>query len=329
MIEPTAWPQEPGHSARSFVYSFGSFELVTPWPVVALRAFASHLSNPAIRSVSVSLRDSLLGLLEGGGASTFSGLAWVAREWRQVDCRLYPLCYLIAVDGIGEFAVAQNGLWIAIGRREIVASFDLIVETLLGPALALAVSACGLFLLHASAVWSPQVGLVAFLGASGSGKSTLSGLLGESGLWTRVVDDAFPVRLVKDADGAKLKALPHFPQLKLPWDQQVGSQFPSSVALGAVFVLGLPMERKRTGKPIAPRLAPRRALQALLGHTVASRFFGPQLLEQHLETMSEFASSVPVYSLSYPWSRAGAKQVSELLCELPMTKPEGRGTVLE
>lgn len=221
---------------------------------------------------------------------TVSG--WIADRDRKVTCSSYPTGFLLAIEDIGQVWIARAGSAIRLMAAERgVTAFDL-EQCVLGPALALALAARGVFMLHAGAV--ARDGFVhLFLGVSGAGKSTLACLLAtqQAGRWERVADDILPVTL----DDGRLVALPHYPQYKLSLDQQTHG-LPERMPVAACYEI----DPAPAGEITIRRLSPRDALLRLIRHTVASRLFDSALLRRHLQFCAEAIQSVPTRQLSYP-----------------------------
>ncbi len=233
----------------------------------------------------------------------------VAGEWREVSLRSGRFGHLIWVSGVGEFSVSADGSDIACRSSVNGVGPDTLLKALLGPPVILALALHDVWCLHCSAVMVANRG-IAFLGPSGEGKSTLAARLdAEYGpVIRRISDDILPV----ENGPERLLALPHFPQIKLPPDQQVPVGTPERLPLAAIYVVN-------TSQPIASKelqitpLSLSRATRALLRQTVASRLFPPQLLERHLSFCADAAGRVPVRSLSYPKRRPWLPRVCEAL----------------
>ncbi len=211
---------------------------------------------------------------------------------------------LLRVEGGSDFYISPDGREITRPGREGEPLEGLDREIFLGPALVLAHSMRENWCLHASAAWRNGK-TIAFLGESGYGKSTLAGYLHRSD-WQRVADDILPVTLEKDA----LLAWPHFPQLKLPEDQQPALHLPESLPLDSLCLVS------PAGPDETPRLDPLSAtdaVTALLSHTAGTRMFWPELLAKHLDFCARAGQLLPAYRLTYPHRREALPQVRELL----------------
>jgi hypothetical protein len=234
---------------------------------------------------------------------------WLGGAERQVETWSAPPGILLKVSGGSDFYIGPEGETIvrvegAQNEEGRLPLSDLDREILLGPALVLALAIRGAWSLHASAArFRHQV--TVFLGESGRGKSTLAAYLHRSG-WQRVADDILPATL--GADGARI--WPHFPQLKLPSDQQPGLVLPEHLPLDRVCVL-TPAEGN-SGPKLAP-IPPRQAVQELIRHTAGTRLFGPATLSKHLAFCAGFAERVPVYRLTYPHRKDALPDVQALL----------------
>ncbi|MGC9334109.1 MAG: hypothetical protein ACP5JJ_08180 [Anaerolineae bacterium] len=225
----------------------------------------------------------------------YQGPGWIGNRWRDLECWSGSDGYRVAVADVGVFAVAADGGAIFHMDADADLAHPLLVETVLGPPLMLALALQGTWCLHASAVLAGEH-LIAFMGESGSGKSTLAAFLGAggNGPWRRVADDIVPV--VPRPEG--LEALPRFPQLKLPADQQPAIGLPERLPLAAIYLLDEP-KAGQTDVAIQP-LAARQGMLSLIRHTVAARLFDRDLLERHMNFCADGVDKVPVRWLSFP-----------------------------
>jgi hypothetical protein len=161
----------------------------------------------------------------GRAGEVFHGPAWLCGSTREVACSITLRGYELSVAGVGEFFVALRGQQISRTSGDLDPSDPAVAETVLGPALILALALHGTFCLHASAVLSPA-GALLFLGPSGTGKSTLGSYLGgASGGFTPLTDDITPVVM----SSAGPEVWPHFPQFKLPADRQPAHVAPERI----------------------------------------------------------------------------------------------------
>lgn len=233
----------------------------------------------------------------------YRGPGFVGGGWRELQCRRDNGGYWLSVAGIGEFLIASDAESIWQFAEEPGTSLERVTETILGPALALALALDGVWCLHASAVFLAGR-TVAFLGESGTGKSTLAGWLSREGGEdaVRVADDILPI----EAGENGLDSLPHFPQLKLPAEAQPALTVPERLPLDVVYVLGRPA----TGEKVNIRpLEGQAAALKLVRHTAASRLFAPDLLVKHLDFCLHAAATVPVRQLSFPLTQAALPSI--------------------
>jgi hypothetical protein len=211
---------------------------------------------------------------------------------------------LLRIEGGSDFHISPDGLKITRPEKEDEPLEGLDREIFLGPALVLAHSMRENWCLHASAA-RHNGKTIAFLGESGYGKSTLAGYLHRSG-WQRVADDILPVTLENET----VLAWPHFPQLKLPQEQQPALHLPESLPLDMLCLVS------PAGADEAARLEPLSAtdaVTALLGHTAGTRMFWPELLSKHLDFCARAGQVLPAYRLTYPHRRESLPLVKELL----------------
>jgi hypothetical protein len=127
-----------------------------------------------------------------------------------------------------------------------------------------------------------------------------------SGSLQRIGDDILPLTLGDEG----LYVLPHFPQMKLPADDQPSARVGEQVPLATVYVLGRPEER---GAVYIRPLDKQEGALALIRHTVASRLFDAGLLAEQLDFCVYAASQIPVRDLRYPFEPMALTEVRELL----------------
>jgi hypothetical protein len=156
-------------------------------------------------------------------------------------------------------------------------------EFLYGPVLLSALAHWRIFALHASAfrVGGDDAPVVAVIAPSGTGKSTLARAAFRRG-WERLSDDLLPTVVGIDAG---LFVLPHFPQLKLPADQQYSRDRPARIALDALVVL------ERSDAIETAALSPKDTMHTVLTSTISSRLFPPAELQEHLRFATTLAGA--------------------------------------
>lgn len=263
-------------------------ELHFPAPFPELEIFGPPVPAP----------DPVTGSFPSAPALTARAHGWVAGHMRDVEVGYAPEGAWLKVGGVGDFQVTPQGIRCADEVRT-----DVERETVLGPALVLALALRGTWCLHASAArFDGQV--TAFVGESGQGKSTLAAYLADGG-WQLVADDILPV----SRDQAGVQLWPRFPQLKL--EVQPGVALAESLPLDRVCVL------ERAEVPTLRRLSSGEALQAWLRHTAGTRLFEPSLLARHMAFCAGAAAQIPVFSLAYPrrWEALpGLRELLEAAC---------------
>ena len=232
---------------------------------------------------------------------------WIGQDQRILICETSNGNYRVSISDVGRYHLGMDGRHICRLDPEAYAVSETLEHIVLVPVLCLALALRDAWCLHASAV--ERGGRVtAFLGDSGAGKSTLAGYLGlqnHSG-WQRIADDVLPVELGKES----AVALPHFPQLKLPVNEQVGEDCPQRLPLEAIYVIEASDHAVDVGwHPLDNKTA----TLALLSHTVAARLFDANLLRRHLSFCVEVAACVPVRRLVYPHRLESLSAVQTLL----------------
>jgi hypothetical protein len=235
----------------------------------------------------------------------YQGPGGIGEHTCDVECRSGPAGYDLAVDGAGRWRIAADGSAICYGgdvtqasQGEPGADPRLVTQTLLGPALILALALQDTWCLHASAI-SCQGGAILFVGPSGAGKSTLAARLPavSGGRWRTLSDDVLPVALGATPGVPGPAVLPHFPQLKLAPGCQPAQGQPERLPLRAIYLLDAPAP---SGAPVTVEpVAAGVAAIALLGQTLAGRLFDGRLLAAHLSLCTRLATCVPVRRLVY------------------------------
>ena len=214
---------------------------------------------------------------------------------------------LLRIVGGPEFYVTANGAVaapVSVTRK----LTDLDLFLLLGPALVFALALRGVWSFHASAVFHKGKTIL-FVGESGMGKSTLAAYLSKQDGYQRVADDILPASFLDD----EIRVLPHFPQLKLPPDDQPGIKLPESLRLDALCVL---RHADTNDEPAIHFVPPSRAVQDVLKHIAGARMFDERLLAGHLAFSAEVAKQVKVYHLTYPHRRDALEKTKGLIEEL-------------
>lgn len=290
----------PAEPYPTGAYRIATHALLADTPLPYLAAWAVPSPDPLIPAPAAAV--------DAGPASlTYHSLALVARAYREVSCHASAAGYRLEVAGVGTFTISADGSAVTQTEAAPEATEDVIVETALGPALILALALQGTYCLHgAAATYAGRA--VAIAGESGRGKSTLAAFLGEQGGedWRPLADDVLPFEL----GAAGVDALPHFPQLKLPPDQQPALGQPERLPLAALYVLAEPADEVS----LEP-LSLRDAAAALVRHTVASRLFAPDLLARHLQFCGEAARRMKVRRLYYPRRWEALPAVRDLIAE--------------
>jgi hypothetical protein len=228
----------------------------------------------------------------------FDGEAWLGNAVRRVRSWSDHRAQQVQVAGVARISIASDGSAIRVLDREEGASWALLIEAVLGPALVLALACGGVFCLHASAVTVGEQAVL-FLGDSGAGKSTLARLLAEQGdLMARVSDDVSPVMRAPDG---KFHLLTGFPQLKLAASDQYDWRRRTSIEIGAIVQL----DRRSPGASsdasiVLRQLGGTTAFRVLGAQSIASRLFPPWLLRLHTYLMAQLAQKLPIWQLTYP-----------------------------
>ncbi len=290
---------------QTFCYRLAQQDLISDLPIPALAGYAQQISKTHIHSsLAIAWRTNEAAKL------LYQGPSWIGNGWRQVTGYSLLEGCRIEVAGIGAYWIAKDGKEIVCTRQESEAGIDLLIEAAIGPALILALALGGTWCLHGSAVEFKDR-IIAFIGESGKGKSTLAHWLdGQDALnWRRLGDDILPVSLRDD----RLDYLLHFPQPKLPADQQPSMHLDERLPLDAMYVLRRPTSRDE--RVVIHSLQKQEGALSLVRHTVASRLFDSDLLSDHLDFCVRAGSLVPLRDLVYPLRPGALQDVQEALLE--------------
>ncbi len=107
-----------------------------------------------------------------------------------------------------------------------------------------------------------------------------------------------------------MRALPHFPQLKLAAAENYPASAPPTLALESL----VEIEHSPGIRAVAiERLGPAAACLALARATVAAKLFDPALLERHFELCAAAGERLPVYRLRFP---SGLDRLPEVLAAI-------------
>jgi len=257
-------------------YGLAAHPVVSDTALPALAPFSARHELVA-SPLSVSRR------LPPREAAVYHGEALVGGRMTEVRCTRAGGRFVIRVAGAPPLLVGRGGCALVRGGLPAPAS-DTLNDVVLGPGLILALALRDTFTLHAAAVRCGDAAVL-LLGESGAGKSTLARALAAAG-GERLADDVLPC----ECDTSGLRALPHYPQLKLPETEQYAAARPARVPIGALYVLaGAADARAEVG---VEELAGRAGVLALAARTVAARLFDAALLERHLAFCAAAAAAV-------------------------------------
>ncbi len=229
---------------------------------------------------------------------------WVASQQRNVNVYQTKDGFALDVEACGTYFVAANGK--IVGKKNAGAPVTPADRSvILGTAIVLALALQNIWSLHASAVIHNKT-LFAFVGESGQGKSTLAANLSKSAEWTLAADDILPIKM----ENNEVIAMPHFPQLKLPAEEQPCRSLPEALPLTVLCLL------EKADENAEPALQPLKASQtalALMGNIAGTRMFNGSLLEQHLQFCAQAAPHLTAFKLTYPHRRSALTKIQELL----------------
>jgi len=312
---------EPGHDRPRHLYHLAHRQAVSVdrrLPILELFLAQSDLP-PEPPPSTIQSRPGKLSAAGKAIATTYNGTAWLGGAQRHIRARSGDLGYLLSVEGSGEFEIHTSGEIVHRGAGENPPATEpateqatmLATEVVLGPALLLQLAWRGRFALHASALCRHGQA-IAFIGDSGAGKSTVaaSHAQGDNARsdWHRLADDILPVvwppndtaNSTGDALHGKIHVAPHFPQLKLPVNQQYPRSAPPLRPLSAVYLLIPPPANGSLKGPRIEALSRKEALLIMVRHTVASKLFDARLQALLFAALARASTELPVYRLLYP-----------------------------
>jgi hypothetical protein len=231
--------------------------------------------------------------------------------------------------GLFEFLISPDGRGIT-ARPLGEISWEAFHTYLLGQVFSFALLKQGLEPLHCTAVLVDGVA-VGFLGDCGYGKSSLAAAFLQAG-YPLLTDDL----LVLKENGRGFLAYPSLPRIKLfpeiaqallgdyasgtamnPFTRKLIIPLPlnlccpSSVQLGAFFILNQPSGRSKGKKVTIRAMSPRRAFFALTANTFNSRVTDNVRLKRQFALAAKVAAGVPCKSLSYPRDLARLPEVRD------------------
>lgn len=168
-----------------------------------------------------------------------------------------------------------------------------ITSLMSGVGFILALALQGTFCFHASTV-AINHQLVAFMGESGKGKSTLGAFLGQ--MWTQTGDDVLPMSTY------------HMGRLDFPQPKLLSPKF-TELPMQRIYLLA-------EGELVQlETLSTSHATLSLVRHTIGSRLFAPDLLEQQLAFCAGIAATIPIKKLTYPRQWASLPAVAEAITQ--------------
>ena len=285
---------------------------------IAGHVFDCDLRTPPLDSFTVEVAPETAPTAPAAGESfdrDFPAIAFASRSLmagmeREVECRWGESGCRLSVGDVGVFLIAPDGGSICV-RPAAGGTPEVLYQTLVGPALIVAMAARGTFCLHASAVAFDGRAIV-FMGRSGAGKSTLAAALpAATNRWRRVADDVLPISFGEAEDQALCRS--DFPQLKLDETEQPALSPPRLPVSG--FYLLQPPQPPGTEEILLTELDGAKAAVALIGQGVATRLFSESLLAEHLAFHSTLAARTRVRELRIPWNEAAVPRLVKILEE--------------
>lgn len=181
---------------------------------------------------------------------------------------------------------------------------DIDKEILLGPVLILNLALNNVFCLHSSAfILNDKVFI--FMGDSGTGKSTVANYMNDQDNCLRLSDDILPLKISNNS----LMLLPHFPQLKLPRNQQYQGK---DIVKETILLFAKKSKSKTDIEPIDRFSANKKLIQ----HSVATKLFARKELKNHMSFCHETCSLTRSFQLNYQHSPNSLEKLFTLLNEI-------------
>jgi hypothetical protein len=215
--------------------------------------------------------------------------------------------YQLTVESISDskYQILSDQQYYQINRQGIDTNTNQIDSTiLLGPVLILNLALNNTFCLHASAFMIKDKAFI-LMADSGTGKSTIAEYMNQKSESLRLADDILPLKII---DG-KLTLLPSFPQLKLTADKQYkGDAIVKETIL--LFAIKSEDETKLTSIDVF------NSIKFLIKHSVATKLFAKNELQNHLTLCHQASTLVKSYRLNYQHSSESLNQLYNLLNEI-------------
>ena len=216
--------------------------------------------------------------------------------------------FYVRVTGFADFRITPGAIVV---RAEPSARESTIRHLLLDQVLPIAMAAEGHLVLHASAVYRADVGIIALAGPAGAGKSTLAAALVREG-WSMASDDGV---VVEDVEGCPV-AVPAYPGLRM-WPDAADATGLTGSAISEVAEYSAKV--RVTGRDVCPpaplravyaiesaeacrveALGDRDATMALVEHAYRAEPYEPAALTGQLEACAAVVTRVPVTRLLVP-----------------------------
>jgi len=243
-------------------------------------------------------------------AIIYKGSGSIGDSLREISFYKNKNYFKLIIQDVGSFLInySSKDIEIFLLDSKLDANSKLIIESLLGPVIIFCLALDGIFCLHASAVEYKNQAIL-FIGKSGSGKSTLADYLDKNfdGEFKRIADDIVPVTLTENT----FSVLPHFPQLKLPSNQQYSSNRPQCLRVSSIYLLEK-IERD-INIVVIDKLSAKDSVLTLISHTVASRLFDDGLNSDHLNFCSDIANKIMFNKIPYPHNKKNLLIIKNLI----------------
>ena len=211
---------------------------------------------------------------------------------------------LVQLDNRSNYQIQLGSQTYLVNKNAIQAKLSTIdINTLLGPVLILNLAMNRVFCLHSSAFIMNNTAYI-LMANSGTGKSTIARYINEQTAAQRIADDILPLKIINNT----LIILPDFPQLKLAHEQQYqGKDMYHKIVL--LFA------QKSTEATSIKQIDQLTATKKLINHSVATKLFAHNELENHLHFCHQASQQTSSYQVDYQHSKTSLQQLYKLLQE--------------
>ena len=277
------------NNKKQYIYEIADSEYCSNKKIDAFSCWGISNSNIAVK-ISTAIQK-------------YSASSNLYHDHASIGENVYNLC-VDAIKPTGYILKTKNQNF-QINQNSIQCSYDCIDDTLLfGPVLILNLAMNGVFCLHASAFLLKGKVFI-LMGNSGTGKSSIARFMNEQDHAIRLTDDILPLKIIND----EITVLPNFPQLKLSADKQ----YKGDAIMGEVVLL---FAEKSIGETQLTPIDVFGATKSLVNHSVATKLFAKNELQNHLTFCHQVSTKVKSFCLNYQHHTESLDQLYNLLNEI-------------